>query len=1434
MKKILLFFLMIIPIFVNALSYENATTIAGKHLDTGDYKYSHEKFIVTPTNTSDFYNTDHNYFTKGGMLSLEEVKITLKNNTRSLYYSYLYEGNPFWTLTKGSSDNYRKVVNGGFSEYKITESNNIGLKVTEYVLPSASVLGQGTYSDPFLFAPQYKVLIKVNKGERGVMVDNEGNEITSLEFVATETDYREIKIKSKGKYGYIGSTCGFILNDIQASQGKVIISGVTRDTECTINFGERPSAVILDQSSNTTNSNPVKLYIIPETGWYSDEFANYTISTLTVSPTKRGYTYKGYYKSTSISNACSGTLVVGTDRKLIRTKTLLESFVQNQTLYPCYNANTYTITFDKNTGDVLGTASKNVIFDQIYGDLPEPEKTGYTFVGWYTDAEHGELVTKDTIMDIDGNHTLYAHWTPNTNTVYKVNHWLQKVGAGATPNSDNYAEPIVTTHSGTSDSTINAPRNSYVGFSQPSVQTVTINRLGSSVVNYYYTRNSYTVTYNINGRGTPQPSDTNIQYGATYPAPTLTATGYTFDGWYTAASGGTKITSTTTLTNASNHTLYAHWNINQYTVTLNKGTGITGVTGSGTFDYNSIRNIDATVQAGYTWTEWTGDISSTTKAHSFYLPAKNVTITAKATGNPYSVTYDCNGGSGSSGGTSHQYGTASNIKSNFCSKTGSNFTSWNTVANGTGTSVASGASVTNLTTTYNGTVKLFAQWAVNTYTVAYNCNGGTGTMTSKTHTYGVYQNLTANVCSRTGHVFEGWTTNSSGTGTVYANNQSVVNLTSSNNVTVTLYAKWTKCGSGTYLVNNTCANCAAGYYSAGGVNSCSACSAGTFSTGGAGSCTTCPSGYTSASAATAQNKCYISVSTGKYIASAGSSSQSTCAAGTSKAAHTVYYGSTSSCSTCSAGTYSTSGAGSCTTCPSGYTSAAGATAQNKCYISVGTGKYIASAGSSSQSTCAAGTSKAAHTVYYGSTSSCSTCSAGTYSTSGAGSCTTCPSGYTSASGATAQNKCYISVAAGKYLGTANSTSVSNCAAGKYKAAHTVNYGSTSSCSTCDGGTYSGAGASSCTNCPSGYTSAAGSTAQNKCYISVGGGKYIASAGSSTQSTCTAGTSKAAHTVYYGSTSSCSTCSAGTYSGSGASSCTNCPSGYTSASGATAQNKCYISVSNGKYIASAGTSTQSSCAAGSYKTAHTVNYGSTSSCTKCGSGTYNTGTGNTSCTTCPAGKYNSGSGNTGCTTCEAGYYCTGGSNRTACPSGKTSNAGATGSGSCYSLTPSTVVGGSYGQGNGGVGSGWKGWATYTTHNSGYNNAGNQVYVQRFTAPSFSGTAKTITFRMWGVRPNTSHPTTVTLRHAVTKEDSMGLYLNTHSAVSDSRAVGSGYDTYTNVASASGSANWIDVSVDVSGLVSGGSYVLVLWPYSTSTELVVWQVGYHNNISLQYYP
>jgi uncharacterized repeat protein (TIGR02543 family) len=76
------------------------------------------------------------------------------------------------------------------------------------------------------------------------------------------------------------------------------------------------------------------------------------------------------------------------------------------------------------------------------------------------------------------------------------------------------------------------------------------------------------------------------------------------------------------------------------------------------------------------------------------------------------------------------------------------------------------------------------------YTVSFDANGGSASMSSQSFTYGVSQALRTNTFSRPGFSFAGWATSSTG-GVVYSNGQSVSNLTSVYNGTVTLYAVWT-------------------------------------------------------------------------------------------------------------------------------------------------------------------------------------------------------------------------------------------------------------------------------------------------------------------------------------------------------------------------------------------------------------------------------------------------------------------------------------------------------------------------------------------------------------------------------------------------------------------------------------------------------------------
>lgn len=73
----------------------------------------------------------------------------------------------------------------------------------------------------------------------------------------------------------------------------------------------------------------------------------------------------------------------------------------------------YIVSFDANEGVLTGDSQKTVYLGQKYNTLPTATRDYYTFEGWYTAAEGGELVTVESVFDDTSITTLYAHWTLN-------------------------------------------------------------------------------------------------------------------------------------------------------------------------------------------------------------------------------------------------------------------------------------------------------------------------------------------------------------------------------------------------------------------------------------------------------------------------------------------------------------------------------------------------------------------------------------------------------------------------------------------------------------------------------------------------------------------------------------------------------------------------------------------------------------------------------------------------------------------------------------------------------------------------------------------------------------------------------------------------------------------------------------------------------------
>ena len=169
----------------------------------------------------------------------------------------------------------------------------------------------------------------------------------------------------------------------------------------------------------------------------------------------------------------------------------------------------------------------------------------------------------------------------------------------------------------------------------------------------------------------------------------------------------------------------------------------------------------------------------------------------------YNLVYNLNGGTGNISSTSFKVGDKVTITSTVPTKEGYKFLGWSTNKNNSNAEYTSGEQV-SLTNAYNNTVTLYAIWQSNAYTVKYDSNSGTGTMTDSSFKYGESKKLTKNTFTKEGYTFLGWNTDKTKQEALYTDEQVVSNLIKSGN-SVTLYAIW-KANTYTVKYNNNGGN----------------------------------------------------------------------------------------------------------------------------------------------------------------------------------------------------------------------------------------------------------------------------------------------------------------------------------------------------------------------------------------------------------------------------------------------------------------------------------------------------------------------------------------------------------------------------------------------------------------------------------------------------
>lgn len=209
---------------------------------------------------------------------------------------------------------------------------------------------------------------------------------------------------------------------------------------------------------------------------------------------------------------------------------------------------------------------------------------------------------------------------------------------------------------------------------------------------------------------------------------------------------------------------------------------------AGRFTLQTVSELPpAPTKTGYTFTGWYTD-AACTKPYTDDKVIGDITLYAGFRANTYSVKFNANGGTGSMSNQSMTYDQSKALTANAFSKTGYTFKGWASSASGS-VAYSNSQSVKNLSATQGATVNLYAVWGANTYTITFNANGGSGSMSKQTLTYDKAANLTSNAFTRKNHEFKGWATSAGGE-VVYTNGQSVNNLTATSGGNVNLYAVW--------------------------------------------------------------------------------------------------------------------------------------------------------------------------------------------------------------------------------------------------------------------------------------------------------------------------------------------------------------------------------------------------------------------------------------------------------------------------------------------------------------------------------------------------------------------------------------------------------------------------------------------------------------------
>ncbi len=317
--------------------------------------------------------------------------------------------------------------------------------------------------------------------------------------------------------------------------------------------------------------------------------------------------------------------------------------VDNLKAYSVFTGEVRDVSIDRNNSQPIETLL--VPYGGLLTQPATPIKVGYSFAGWYSNAELTNI--HNFSGQVTGNFTIYAKWTPTNNTItYNLDGGTND---GSNPSSYTIESSTITLQPATKDYyTFNGWYDN-PGFTGSQVTQITSGSTTNVVLYAKFTPISYSITYNLDGGINNESNPISYDVEDSFNLLAATKEGYTFGGWYDNSEfSGTAITEVALGTH-SNITLYAKFTISSgATYSVFFYDGATPLDEVEVIEGNLVEPMDPVpTKNGYTFNSWVTTNGGST-GFVFENPINGDTnIYAKWDLNNYTITYNLDSGTNS-------------------------------------------------------------------------------------------------------------------------------------------------------------------------------------------------------------------------------------------------------------------------------------------------------------------------------------------------------------------------------------------------------------------------------------------------------------------------------------------------------------------------------------------------------------------------------------------------------------------------------------------------------------------------------------------------------------------------------------------------------------------------------------------------------------------